>query len=301
LLVFSLVALIRRAPLSWVARLGRMAGGLAYWIDSRHRKVALSNLALWLGRGESRSQIRAIARENFRRLGENYASALKTAYMSWQELEPHVEYVGWKKFQPLDSHPGAPPQGRVFAIGHFGNFELYARAKEFLPMRCVATYRGLKNPLLDRLLLSMRSRSGCQFFERRTEAGALRAAMREPGTLLGLLSDQNAGGKGVKISFLGHECSASPAPAIFALRYRVPLHTAICYRTALARWRIEVGEEIPTRIGGKPRPVEEITADVHRAFEAAIRRDPANWFWVHDRWKYARRKRLERAGSGKHE
>ena len=25
--------------------------------------------------------------------------------------------------------------------------------------------------------------------------------------------------------------------------------------------------------------------DVNRAFEAAVRRDPANWFWVHSRWK----------------
>jgi lauroyl/myristoyl acyltransferase len=24
---------------------------------------------------------------------------------------------------------------------------------------------------------------------------------------------------------------------------------------------------------------------VNRAFESAIRRDPANWFWVHNRWK----------------
>ena len=26
--------------------------------------------------------------------------------------------------------------------------------------------------------------------------------------------------------------------------------------------------------------------DVNAAFEAAIRRDPANWFWVHNRWKH---------------
>ena len=25
--------------------------------------------------------------------------------------------------------------------------------------------------------------------------------------------------------------------------------------------------------------------DVNRVFEAAVRRDPANWFWVHNRWK----------------
>jgi lauroyl/myristoyl acyltransferase len=25
--------------------------------------------------------------------------------------------------------------------------------------------------------------------------------------------------------------------------------------------------------------------DINRAFELAVRRDPANWFWVHNRWK----------------
>jgi KDO2-lipid IV(A) lauroyltransferase len=29
--------------------------------------------------------------------------------------------------------------------------------------------------------------------------------------------------------------------------------------------------------------------DVNRAFEAAVRRDPANWFWVHNRWKPAKK------------
>ena len=38
-------------------------------------------------------------------------------------------------------------------------------------------------------------------------------------------------------------------------------------------------------MNGQPRPTEEIAADVNRAFEAIIRRDPANWFWVHNRWK----------------
>jgi hypothetical protein len=25
--------------------------------------------------------------------------------------------------------------------------------------------------------------------------------------------------------------------------------------------------------------------EINRAFEVAIRHDPANWFWVHKRWK----------------
>ena len=112
----------------------------------------------------------------------------------------------------------------------------------------------------------------------------MKACMSGTGLLLGLLADQRARG-GVRLPFLGHECSTSTAPAIFALRYHCPLHTAICYRVALARWRIEIGSEIPTRVNGAARPIAEIMLDVNRAFEAAVRRDPANWFWVHDRWK----------------
>jgi KDO2-lipid IV(A) lauroyltransferase len=61
---------------------------------------------------------------------------------------------------------------------------------------------------------------------------------------------------------------------------------AICYRTELARWRIEVGPFIPTHDEhGQERSVESITHDQQQQYEKAVRRDPANWFWVHRRWK----------------
>jgi KDO2-lipid IV(A) lauroyltransferase len=53
----------------------------------------------------------------------------------------------------------------------------------------------------------------------------------------------------------------------------------------LAKWEIEVGDEIPTRENGAPRSTADIMRDMNRAFEIAVRRDPANWFWVHRRWK----------------
>jgi len=111
--------------------------------------------------------------------------------------------------------------------------------------------------------------------------------MTRRGAMLGLLIDQHAGDKGLRMNFLGHECSVSPAAAVFALRYRCPLHVTICYRTGLGRWRIENGKEIPTTVNGRRRSIVEVTRDVNAAFEAAVRRDPANWFWVHKRWKPA--------------
>jgi KDO2-lipid IV(A) lauroyltransferase len=240
---------------------------------------------------KSPAEIRALAEENFRRIGENLACAVRTAGMTLAELRPHVEFVA--------PHLLAPPVGEsqqrvVAAIGHFGNFELYARFGQFAPgYKCATTYRGLRQPSLDRLLQTLRERSGCMYFERRFEAAALKAFMNQRNVILGLLADQHAGDNGLRLPFLGHECSTSAAPAIFALRYDCALLPGICYRIGLARWRIEAGTEIPTRENGHPRETADIMLDVNRAFEAAVRRDPANWFWVHNRWKI-RNKSLSR-------
>lgn len=285
LLARAVVGLLQALPLPVVARLGRVGGGAAFWLDARHRRVALRNLEMCFG-GKSAEEIRALAKENFRRIGENYAGAVKTAAMSPDEMRPFFEFAGAEKILPHQMDSG--PQSRIVAIGHFGNFELYVRFGGFVPVfKCATTYRALRQPALNRLMQSLRERSGCRFFERRSEAAALKAAMSDTGLLLGLLTDQHAGGSGLRLPFLGHECSTSTAPAVFALRYHCPLHTAICYRVGLGRWRIEVGDEIPTRENGLPRTVEAIVRDVNGAFEAAIRRDPANWFWVHNRWKPA--------------
>jgi KDO2-lipid IV(A) lauroyltransferase len=281
-LVRALVAFIQALPLKLVARLGRACGALAFWLDARHRRVALQNLGKCFGGEKSPEEIRAIAKEHFRRLGENYCSAIKTAAMTPWQMLPHFDLTLAGNILPHEV--GAGPQSRIVAIGHFGNFELYARFGQFVPIfKCAATYRALKQPALNRIMVELRESEGCRFFERRRDGAALKAAMNDTGLLLGLLADQSS--RGVRIPFLGHDCDTTTAPAVFALRYHCPLHTAICYRIGLANWRIEVGDEIPTRENGAPRSTAAIMRDVNRAFEIAVRRDPANWFWVHRRWK----------------
>jgi KDO2-lipid IV(A) lauroyltransferase len=281
------IALVQVLPLHWAARLGRGGGVLAYWLDARHRKVALANLQACFGAGKSQAEIEDIARENFRRIGENFACAIKTASMSMEDLAPHIEFVGAEKV--LAPTGKERPKRVVVAIGHFGNFELYARFNRCTEgYELATTYRGLRQPALDRLMQSLRERSGCHYFERRFDAGPLKEFMNRDGVILGLLADQHAGDRALRLPFLGRACFTSAAPAIFALRYHCVLTTGICYRVGLAKWRIEAGDEIPTLEAGQPRSTAAIMADVNRAFEEAVRRDPANWFWVHNRWKAPR-------------
>ena len=290
----AVVAALQALPLRVVAHLGRAGGSLAWSLDARHRRVALDNLRLCLGAEKSPTAIRALVRENFRRIGENFACAVKTAAMSNDEIKKVVQAAGVEKLHA--AAPGETPASCVIAIGHFGNFELYARCASFAPgYQFATTYRALRQPALNRLLQSLREKSGCLYFERRTDAGALKTVMSRGGTALGLLADQHAGDHGLRLPFLGRDCSTSAAPAVLALRYHCPVFTAICYRVSPGRWRVEVGDEIATHEGGRPRSSEAIMRDVNRALEIGVRRDPANWFWVHKRWKPGK---WRRAGTG---
>src|SRR4051812_40811467 len=167
----GLIGFLQALPLTWVARLGRTIGWLAYWVDGRHRRVAIQNLTMCFGAEKSARELKALARENFRRIGENFGCAAKTAAMTYEELAPYVQFVPTGVMRgPEDKLP----ERVVAAIGHFGNFELYARFKQFAPSyQCATTYRGLRQPSLDSLLQSLRERSGCIFFERRFDAARL--------------------------------------------------------------------------------------------------------------------------------
>src|SRR3977135_3319435 len=117
LLALALVRFLQALPLTFVARLGRWGGGAAYLLDGRHRRVALENLANCFGREKSASELKQIAFENFKRLGESYSCGIKTAGMTFDELSPHVQFIGAEKILPQPGESGVP--SRVVAIGHF--------------------------------------------------------------------------------------------------------------------------------------------------------------------------------------
>ena len=282
-LVRLLVAALQALPLRLAAFIGRCGGAIAWLADRRHRAVVLQNLTAACPE-KTAGEVVAIGRETLKRIGENYAAAIKTASFDLSAVRQICDVSGLEKFPRFGGSDG--PKNCVVAIGHFGNFELYAILGKLVPgLSPAATYRGLRQPLLNNILRSLRDLSGCRFYERRTEAAELKEALNQGGLLLGLLADQHLNRGGVWVPFMGRNCATTPAPALLALRYGAPLFTAICFRTALGRWRVEVGDEIPTRQNGAARDPAAIMTDVNQAFETAVRRDPANWFWVHKRWK----------------
>jgi lauroyl/myristoyl acyltransferase len=278
------IGLLQAMPLRLAALIGRFGGEVVFWLDRRHRRMAIGNLTRCFQQEKSAAEIRALAHENFRRIGENSCCAINTAAMNKTQLRKVLQVKGPGALGHAAG--GSPPPNRLFATGHFGNFELFARMAAYVSgYQCAATYRGIRQPVLNRLFYDLRTRTGNLLFERRTEVEDLKRALDKGGLLLVLIADQSAQDGGLEVPFFNQPCLASRAPAVMAVRYNCELYVPICYRTGLGRWIIETGEAIPTRENGRRRSSEDITRDINLLMEAAVRRDPANWFWVHNRWK----------------
>jgi len=284
LVVRAIVAVFQALPIQTVARIGRAGGAIAYFLDVRHRNVAIKNLTRCFAPEKTPEEIRVIAKMNYRNIGEVYCCILKTAAMPDEEVRQIMQVKGAEKI------PAKGPDGkllnRVIAGGHFGNYELATRASAFVPgYRGVATYRGIGSSRLNQLLLDMRTVSGNLLFDRRAGADQVRLAMSEGGKLLTLAVDQSDRSGGIELPFLGYYAWTSRSAAVLAQRYKCDIFPAISYRVGLAHWVVEIGDPIVTEINGERRLAADIMREVNAALEAGVRRDPANWFWVHNRWK----------------
>ena len=133
----TVVAIFQALPLTWVARIGRAGGAIFYFWMRDIAKSSMKNLQLCFAQEKSAEELRAIAKENFKRIGENFCCATKTASMSFDDMQDRIAIRRCEKnFLPK---PGEAPQSFIVAIGHFGNFELYARYGQFMPVFRTAT------------------------------------------------------------------------------------------------------------------------------------------------------------------
>ncbi len=167
----------------------------------------------------------------------------------------------------------AEGRGVVVATCHLGHWELMgaALARAGVEVRAVAA-RPRPGPL-HRWLAAERRRLGVVALPPGGGARAAVAALRH-GAAVALFVDQSTGERGRDVPFFGCE-APTPATAERLL--------ALTGARLLFAWtRREPDGRHLVRFEPLPTPtLEALTARV----EALVRRDPAQWVWLHDRWR----------------
>jgi Kdo2-lipid IVA lauroyltransferase/acyltransferase len=178
-------------------------------------------------------------------------------------------------------------QGAGIATAHTANWDLVAcRLAEVLPVTVVTKHLSVR--WLDRLWQGLRARQGVSLVGAGSvRRGALRALLG--GHLVAMLVDQAPERRraAIRVPFLGQLAWVDLAPALVAMRARVPLAVAFPRRSPDGSLGAELGPVLRPPAIPSRQWAEAAMRESTVALERFVYQHPEQWLWMHRRWKDA--------------
>jgi KDO2-lipid IV(A) lauroyltransferase len=264
---------IEWAPLPLAAWLARRYLALLDRAIPRLRRAAYRNLSLALPAADPKATTDAVF--------DSLARVL-LAFAKFPRIGPH-NAAQWIRCEGLEHFENARREGRgvLIATGHLGNWELSAFAHAWLTSPMTVVVRPLDNPLIDRLIQCRRELSGNRSISKRDIARPILKALAA-NEAVGILIDHNwTADTGVFIDFFGMPACTDAGFAKLAARSGAPVIPGFALWSQKER-RYVLRFYPPVPITGD---AARDTAQIHAALEAIIRAHPAEWLWIHRRWK----------------
>jgi KDO2-lipid IV(A) lauroyltransferase len=288
------VVLISCFPVEMNLRTARLLGRVWWVLFPRHRDRAMNNLRPALGDRYDDAQLRRIARRSFEHFAQLYLVELVMTPRLITEWS-WARYVKLGRLGPaLRELLGG--QGVILLTGHFGNYELLGYTICRLGLPLTAIMRPLDNPLINRYLVASREAGGLSLLYKRGVTAVAPEVIDQGGALC-FIADQDAGRKGLFVDFFHRKASTYKSIGLLAMQKRVPVVVGYAARVSRGfHYRLDVERIIrPEEWAPQADPLFWITQTFSHALEAAIRRHPEQYLWMHRRWKH--RPKEERAAA----
>lgn len=280
------VRVLNRMPLGLALALGGAFGRLAWSLSARMRREMRASLAAAFPE-KGAAERDAIARASLVHLG--WTAGEVFTMRSWApRMDDYVEAPA--AAVAVLERAAARRRGLILVLGHIGNWELTCRLSRHVQPNAVIAKRSW-HPRLDGLSERARADQGVETLWRDDPATgrAMLRLLKGAGTL-GILIDQDIRDvQSVFVPFFGRPAATPRAAADLAMRFGASVVVVTCHRRgprAGDGHRLEV-VEVPYDRDAADREAEvhRLTAACAAVQEQAIRRHPAEWVWMHQRWK----------------
>lgn len=269
-----------------LARVGGFLGTLFSLAGGRRQAIIDFNLQLaypeW-----TESERRALARNVARHFARSALDAIRIQRLQPGELEAGVEIEG---LEHLDEAVKLG-RGAFFLTAHLGSWEVAALITGLkLEAGLSVVNRPLDNPYLENELDRLRKLYGNRVFGKHNIAREMLRQLKTGGGV-GILIDQRVGEDvGVAVPFFGHPAWTHPVLARAARKTGAPVVPTFAIRQAPGRYALRY--ETPVLVNElteAEREDQPLTARFMGILEAAIRKNPEQWLWYHDRWRHLRK------------
>ncbi len=275
--------LIRFLPLKLILFTGRTFGALGYIFSVRHRKIALDSLRIAFSGEKSPLEIKRIAKDCFRFMGE---ASWEMFYFlnNPQRIKEKVEIKGIENLRKALKKG----KGVIALTAHFGNFPLMCLRLKEEGFVVNTMARPLRDEKAGSFIHRLRSATGVKtifsYPKREAVFNSLRALANNE--ILVIQMDQNFGTGGVWVRFFGKLAATPIGPIVLALRSKASIVPMFIVRERGAQHSVFIEEEVPLEVReDKDETILVNAIKFTKIVEDWIRRYPGLWGWIHRRWK----------------
>ena len=275
--------IIRYIPERYIYGFAGFIGNAGYRLAKKQRTIAIDSLSIAFGKEKSRSELEQITRDCFTFLAKAGTELIflmdRPALLKQRVTMAGIEYLdGALKYG----------KGVILVSAHFGNFPLLMARLALGGYKIGGIMRQMRDARMEKIFLEKRNRLNIKTIYSQPRSACVSntiEALRNNEIVFTPI-DQNFGTGGVFVNFFGRKAATATGPVILAQRTKAAIVPCFIVREPQDTHKIIFEPALNIVAGSNSE--ETVLINIHRLtdiIESYIRRYPAEWGWIHRRWK----------------
>lgn len=281
LIVCSLI--IKLIPPGLLYSFAQGISSLAYRFAGKQRNIALDSLQIAFGKEKTPAELEKIARDCFTFMAK---SGVELMFLMDKpiKLRKRVVFEGQENL----NRALAAGKGVILVSAHFGNFPLLLGRLAIDGYKAAGIMRPMRDARVEKIFFKKREKFGVKTIysqPRNVCVNSTIQALRN-NELVFIPIDQNFGTGGVFVNFFGKQAATATGPVILAQRTKAALLPCFIVRQPDDTHKIIFEPAIS--LESKDDAQETVLINIQKLtsiIEKYIRKYPAEWGWIHRRWK----------------
>jgi KDO2-lipid IV(A) lauroyltransferase len=280
ILVRGLNILFHFSPIRLNLWLGRRIGGIAFFVNKKRRMIAYANLKAAFAKEKTPKELRAITKKVYVNLVQSFAEILSLTKVNKVYVNKYVEVVNMNRIEDA----GRSGRGTILLTAHFGDWELSSLVSAMKDFPITVLAREQKMKRLNELLNRLRESKGCKVVRKGMSTKLIFKELYKK-SMVGILSDQDAGRSGTFVDFFGRPTSAHIGPFEIAKHTDSIILPNFIVREGGPFHKLYLEDYIEMRDAKTGEDVKNSLQKYMSILEEYVRRYPDQWLWLHKRWK----------------
>ncbi len=275
--------IIRFIPLGYIYGFAKGIASVGYIFASKQRKIALDSLSIAFGKEKSETEITQIAKNCFTFMAK---SGVELVFLMDKPslVKKRVQITGQDNLLKALSRG----KGVILVSAHFGNFPLMLARLSLEGYKTGGIMRPMRDSRTEKLFLAKRKRLNIKTIYSVPRQVCVAESLRSlrNNELLFIPLDQNFGTGGVFVDFFERKAATATGPVILARRTGATILPCFILRQKDDTHKIIF--ELPLNLQEGKSDEERVIINIQKLtniIESYIRKYPAEWGWIHRRWK----------------